>query len=120
MRPIIDSTQLIGACGLYCGACKKYLSEKCPGCHKHEKATWCRIRKCCQTKGIHTCAECGIEVRDCSTHNNLIGKVFSLLFGSNRAACIDYISRHGEEAFAEKMAAEEKMTVKRGMEAQEP
>ena len=42
MKEIVADTNLIGYCGLYCGACKRYLKDKCPGCHKNEKAAWCK------------------------------------------------------------------------------
>ncbi len=29
---------------------------KCPGCKNNEKASWCKIRQCCISKGYHTCA----------------------------------------------------------------
>ena len=28
---------MVAACGLYCGACKKYRMGKCTGCHENEK-----------------------------------------------------------------------------------
>ena len=37
MRTIVSDTQNIAACGLYCGACRKFLAEKCPGCKQNEK-----------------------------------------------------------------------------------
>ena len=37
--------KMVAACGLYCGACKKYRMGKCSGCHKNKKASWCKIRK---------------------------------------------------------------------------
>lgn len=40
MKEIEADKNLIAACGLYCGACRKYLSAKCYGCHNNEKATW--------------------------------------------------------------------------------
>ncbi len=30
MKEIVQNTDLIAYCGLYCGACKSYLMEKCP------------------------------------------------------------------------------------------
>lgn len=46
MKNIESDKELIAACGLYCGACRKYLAEKCPGCRLNEKAAWCKIRSC--------------------------------------------------------------------------
>ena len=103
----------IGACGLYCGACRKYRDGKCPGCHENVKASWCKIRKCCQEKGFHTCAECDKDMKACKTHNNMIGKVFALIFRSDRAACIRYIRGNGEQAYAEEMARRGQQTMKR-------
>ena len=108
-----NNPQQIAACGLYCGACKKFLNGKCPGCKENEKASWCKIRKCCQEKGFHTCAECDKDVKECKIHNNFVGKIFAFLFNSDRAACIRYIRENGEDAFAEKMAKDQQMTMKR-------
>lgn len=101
----------IAACGLYCGACRKFLKGTCPGCHKNEKASWCKIRQCCQEKGYSTCAECEKNVKVCKTHSNLIGKLFALLFNSDRAACIQYIKENGAEAFAKEMTQRGKQTI---------
>ena len=54
-----------------------------------------------------------IDVKGCKIHNNFVGKIFAFLFNSDRTACIHYIHEHGEEAFAEKMAKEKQMTMKR-------
>ena len=77
MKEMTNNSQQIAACGLYCGACKKFLNGKCPGCKENEKASWCKI------------------------HN------------SDRAACIRYIRENGENAFVEKMAKDQQMTMKR-------
>ena len=63
MKPIVPDTQSIAACGLYCGACRKFLIGKCPGCKRNEKATWCKIRSCCQENKFNTCAECPHDVK---------------------------------------------------------
>ena len=113
MKEMTNNSQQIAACGLYCGACKKFLKGKCPGCKENDKASWCKIRKCCQEKGFHTCAECDKDVKECKIHNNFVGKIFSFLFNSDRAACIRYIRENGENAFAEKMTKDQQMTIKR-------
>lgn len=104
---------LIAACGLYCGACRKYLSAKCPGCHENKKASWCRIRSCAINKSFHTCAECARDVTGCKVYSNLVGKIFAVLFRSDRPACIRYIKEHGEQAFAEEMTRRKCQTIKR-------
>lgn len=113
MKQIISDTRLIARCGLYCGACRKYLQEKCPGCGLNEKASWCGIRKCTQEKGISTCAECGMEVGDCKTYSNFMAKLFAFLFKSDRPACIRFIKEHGEQAFADEMTKRKCQTIKR-------
>ncbi len=112
MKPIVSSSQLIGACGLYCGACRKYLKDKCPGCQK-AKSHCCPIGQCCIRQGFHTCADCHIDANQCKTYNNIISRLFRFLFNSDRATCIRYIRRHGEQAFADRMTMYEQMTMKR-------
>lgn len=113
MKQIIANPDSIAACGLYCGACRKFLSGKCPGCKNNEKASWCRIRQCCISKGYHTCGECERVVRECKIYSNFISKVFALLFNSDRPACIDYIKKYGMVAFAEEMTCRRCQTIKR-------
>ena len=113
MRTIVSDTQNIAACGLYCGACRKFLAEKCPGCKQNEKATWCKIRSCCKGNKFNTCAECSYDVRECKLFSNWIGKVFAFLFNSDRSACIRYIKEQGEQAFAEEMTKRKCQTIKR-------
>ena len=100
MKEIAVDTKKIAACGLYCGACKKYRMGKCPGCHENEKASWCKIRK-------------WMDVKDCRLHNNLIGKFFAFVFRSNRPACIRYIRENGEQVFAEEMTKRGEQTMKK-------
>jgi hypothetical protein len=52
-------------------------------------------------------------VKEFKIHNNFVGKTFAFLCNSDRAACIRYIRENGENAFAEKMAKEKQMTMKK-------
>ena len=113
MKKIEVNKELIAACGLYCGACRKYLSDKCPGCHDNDKTSWCKIRSCVKENGYHSCAECRIDVSECKIYSNLIGKIFAFLFKSDRPACIRYIKELGEQAFAEEMTKHKCQTIKR-------
>lgn len=115
MNEISSDSKLVAYCGLYCGACKRHLDEKCPGCHENRKASWCKIRLCCMDNGFSSCADCRefSDPRDCKLFNNFISKVFGIIFRSDRGACIDQIKTLGIEGHAAKMAAQRLQTIKR-------
>jgi hypothetical protein len=105
---------LIAFCGLYCGGCPQYLKEKCPGCVKNEKATWCQIRVCCLQNKYTSCAECKsyADINKCKKFNNIVSKIFAFIFRSNRKACIEKIKLIGPEKFAAEMAKIKKHSIK--------
>jgi len=105
--------ELVAYCGLYCSACRKYLSNKCPGCRKNEKAQWCKIRTCCIENSYHNCANCKMNPHDCKKFNNFFSKMFALIFKSDREACITQIKETGEIEYARKMAEKRMMTIKK-------
>jgi hypothetical protein len=115
MKEITIDKNLVAYCGLYCGACPRYLSEKCPGCQENEKASWCNIRKCGIENKYSTCAECKdfTDVDQCKKFNNLLSKFFGFIFRSNRKACIARISEIGLDKYAEEMAENRKPSIKR-------
>ena len=115
MREIVADPKLVAFCGLYCGACKAYLKEKCPGCQKNEKAGWCKVRTCCIGKAIPTCTDCTEypNPRDCGKYDNFIARLFGLVFRSDRAACIKQIGEIGLEGHAIKMAELKMQTIKK-------
>ena len=115
MKKIVANKELVAFCGLYCGACKKYLSEKCPGCHENSKASWCKIRTCCLENGYLSCADCKEfpNPNDCKMFNNFMAKLFSLIFKSDRAACIEQIRKIGIEGHAKKMAELKLQSIKK-------
>lgn len=115
MKQKIADKNLVAYCGLYCGSCKKYLLEKCPGCAQNEKATWCKIRSCCMKDKYFSCADCQKhkQIADCKNFKSFISKFFSLLFNSDRVACVDMIKKIGRENYAEEMSKREDMTIKR-------
>lgn len=113
-KEIAENKELIAYCGLYCGACHKYLAGKCVGCRLNEKAEWCIIRKCNKEHAFHTCAECEIKnVNDCRTYNTFISRLIAFFFKSDRKACIDYIRENGEDDFAKEMTEKKMMTIKK-------
>jgi len=106
MKEIVANKALVAFCGLYCGACGQFLRGKCAGCVKNEKATWCSIRKCCSGHSWGSCAECTLfsDVNDCKKFNNMMSKIFAIIFRSNRKACVKKIKAEGRERFAVIMA----------------
>ncbi|MCP4218021.1 MAG: DUF3795 domain-containing protein [bacterium] len=106
---------LISYCGLYCGACKKYLSDKCPGCRENHKAKWCKIRTCCSDSNFNSCANCDefADVTECGKYNNFIARIFALIFRSDRPASIKRIKEIGPAAFAEEMAEKHAIVIRK-------
>lgn len=115
MKEIAADQKLVAYCGLYCGACKRYLNDNCSGCHENQKATWCKVRSCCLDNGISSCAECSEypDPKSCKMFNNFISKIFSVIFRSDRAACIAQIKEIGIQGHAEKMAERKHQSIKR-------
>ncbi len=115
MKQAVRDTKMIAMCGLYCGACPRFLKEKCSGCLKNKKASWCKLRTCCIEKNIPSCADCDeFEAAiNCKKYNNFMAKMFGFIFNSDRAACISKIKEIGYENFAERMYENRQMTFKR-------
>lgn len=121
MKEVTADTAMIAYCGLYCGACRKYLSDTCPGCHGNEKAGWCKVRRCCMDNNFKSCADC-TEFDDpyqCTKLNNFVAKIFALIFRSDRRACLDCIKHEGYERYSELMTKSNRMSFPRGGRLQE-
>lgn len=112
MKPDVS---LVAACGLYCAQCRSFKKGTCAGCAQNHKATWCGIRKCAAEHGYHSCAECQTfaDPMDCKKFNNVMSKLFSFVFRSDRAACIAMIKGKGYEGYADYMAQNGLQTIKR-------
>lgn len=111
---IKNDPQLIAYCGLYCGACRKYISGKCPRCKLLAAPHWCKIRTCCIEKKVASCAECSLETPNaCKKFNNPISKVFAFIFGSNREKCILTIREKGAVLYAAHMAETRQQSLKK-------
>ena len=107
MRDVVADVKLVGRCGLYCGACRAYLKGKCRGCAENVKATWCKVRACCEENGYATCADCWAHAdpKECRKFHNVISRVIGFVLRSDRPACIARIREVGLEAYAQEMAA---------------
>lgn len=115
MKTIEKNHELLAKCGLYCGACPRYLKDKCPGCKENHAAKWCKLRTCCIEKGIATCADCTEfeSVMDCKQYNTFMSKLFGFIFKTDRAACIERIKTNGADAFIDQMVEQKSLSVKR-------
>lgn len=114
MKEIVADTGLVGYCGLYCGACRSYLRDRCRGCHENERATWCKVRTCCRERGYSSCADCN-TVTDpelCNKFNNVMSKVVGFILRSDRRACILQIRERGLTNHAEDMAFHKRQTMR--------
>jgi len=115
MKQVVNDAGLVAFCGLYCGGCRAYLSDRCPGCRENKKATWCKIRTCCMENKYESCADCKDykDVNACRKFNNFISKIFAFVFRSNRKACIEQIREKGKGKHAEIMASIKAHSLKR-------
>ena len=115
MKAITADKNLTAFCGLYCGACKAFLREKCAGCRESEKRSWCKVRTCCIERSFTTCADCKDfpDPTDCRKFNNFISKLFGLIFRSDRRACILQIRDIGLQGHADRMAKNQLHSIRR-------
>ena len=113
-KEITADSDLIAYCGLYCGACPRYLKGKCAGCRESDKLSWCKIRNCNEENGFHNCGDCTLmNFSDCKLNHNFMSRFFSLIFNSDRDACVARIKAVGKEDYAEEMAKRGSQTIPR-------
>ncbi len=113
-KEIVADRNLVAYCGLYCGACRSFLTGRCPGCKENIKASWCKVRKCCIENQYLSCADCKIiSFHECRKYHNFMAKLFGLVFNSDRSACILKIKDIGYDAFATEMTALKRQSIKR-------
>lgn len=115
MREIVADKNLVGKCGLYCGACKAYTKEKCPGCAEAQNRGWCKVRSCCGDHAWASCAACAdfSDPKECKKFNNIVSRFFGVIFRSDRPACIAAIKKMGYEKYAADMAGRRLQSIKR-------
>ena len=115
MEDIVIDKNLVSFCGLYCGTYGKYKKEKCMGCQKNEKASWCKIRSCNIENGYLSCADCKeySDPKECKKYSNFVASIFEIIFKSSRKAGIEMIKEIGYEDFAKYMAENNLVSLKR-------
>jgi hypothetical protein len=93
---------LIGYCGIYCGACPSFTSGECEGCRaKSEKSAvrykTCKVKPCCIENGVFTCADCTIyaSTKECKKYNPLLLKIASWVESTDRSKAIEMIKIKG-------------------------
>ena len=113
-QDLVIDKNLIAFCGLYCGTCSKYKKGKCPGCKENIKASWCKIRTCNMDNNFENCTQCTLtKPEDCKKLNNAIGKIFELVFRTDRLASLRYINDNGGKLYAQKMCDLQQMSIKK-------
>lgn len=113
MKSIDENQKIIACCGLFCSNCKKYQTNKCPGCQENYKATWCKIRICCFEQNLQCCASCK-KFQDpmaCKKYNNPFARIIEFVTQTQRSECIKTIKQEGESVFTEKMNKIGKMSM---------
>lgn len=115
MKEIVSDTRLVAYCGLYCGSCRAYLKNRCPGCHENSQASWCKVRSCCIEHVFASCADCNkfSDPMGCGKFNNFVARIFGFVFRSDRAACIRQIRKVEIRGHADDMATRKRQTIKR-------
>jgi Protein of unknown function (DUF3795) len=115
MKEIVSDSERVAFCGLYCGACGRYLRGKCQGCRDNNSAGWCKVRTCNLNHGYSSCAECKDfpDPNDCKLFNNFVSRLFALVFRSDRAGCIAQIRELGIQGHADRMAESRRHSLKR-------
>ena len=98
------SIEEIGCCGAYCKTCKAY-GEPCKGCkigfsngERDVSKAKCKIKICCITKNLNSCADCG-SYDECATIQNFHNHD-GYKYGKYKQA-IEYIKGNGYERFLE-------------------
>jgi hypothetical protein len=115
MREIVANKNLVAYCGLYCGACRSYLKDRCPGCHENTKAKWCTVRSCCAEHLYASCADCEdhSDPNTCGLFNNVMSTAIGFVLNSNRQASVLQIRKVGLEGHAAIMTERKSQTLPR-------
>ena len=115
MKAIVVDETLIAYCGLYCGACKKFIKEECLGCYQKGRYKKCKMRPCCLENNYRSCADCKEfeHVMECKKFTNPLWNILEFIFGTKRSASIDFIREKGYSSYANHMAEKKLAVIKR-------
>lgn len=93
----------VGCCGAYCRTCRPLLEGFCKGCklgysgsQRRLESAKCRIKVCCLTRDLETCADCS-ELFSCDIINEFFGKN-GYKYRKYRES-LEFIRAHGYAAF---------------------
>jgi len=93
---------VLAYCGLVCSQCGMYLKQKCQGCHSDKPMSLnCKVKPCAMDRGYGSCSECEDfeNLKDCKKLNNMISKIFGLIFRSDRIGNLNRIRKVGLDEF---------------------
>jgi hypothetical protein len=100
--PEITPEPIIAYCGLVCSKCGSYLKGRCQGCHSSAPMFKnCPVKKCAADHAYTTCAACAqfSDLKQCRKLNNIISKLFGLIFRRNRIGHLNQIRAVGLDKF---------------------
>lgn len=110
---------LISYCGLYCGACPKYVKNQCFGCKGDNSQCAigykaCKVRPCCIENGYSSCAECEKydSVKECQIYNPILVRFGQFITRTSRRKGIEMIKEKSVESFITYMKEYNKITMK--------
>lgn len=112
MKTIAPDNKNIAACGLYCGACRKFLAEKCSGCKPNKKQLGVKSAHVAKKTSLILVLNAPMMSGNASCFP-IDKQSICILFNSDRSACISYIKEQGEQAFAEEMTKRKCQTIRR-------
>lgn len=103
---IVYDETLVAYCGLYCGACPRYLQNKCNGCRENNHfPKHCAVKPCNIDNNYDNCAECQVleNIKHCKKFNPFLIKFGEFITGTSRKKCIEKIREYGKQEFAKYM-----------------
>ena len=88
---------------------------RCPCCALNRKAGWCKVRTCCNDHAYASCAAYAehADPGPCPTFDNVIARLFGLVFNSNRRACVFELKQRGPQGYAACMADQGRQSLPR-------